>query len=57
MKIWGKLDEIILAAMLTAVCIIAMHLGYDSGVAQMCITGVVALGAAKVAKLGGDNSG
>jgi hypothetical protein len=49
MEIWHKLDEVILAGMLTVVCLVAMMLGYDSGVAQMCITGVVAIGAAKVA--------
>ena len=49
---WEKLDEVLGAAMLTAVCVIAMILGYDSGVAQMCITGVVALLVAKAAKGG-----
>jgi hypothetical protein len=57
MKIWEKLDEVMGAGMLTGVAVFAMHLGYDSGVTQMCITGVVALLAAKVAKTGGDNSG
>lgn len=53
MAIWSKLDEVIGASLLTAVCIIAMFLGYDSGVAQMCITGVVALLVAKATKGGG----
>jgi hypothetical protein len=53
MEIWTKLDEVIGASLLTAVCIIAMVLGYDSGVAQMCITGVVALLVAKTVKPGG----
>lgn len=50
MSVWDKLDEVIGAGLLTGVALFAMHLGYDSGVAQMCITGVVALLAAKVAK-------
>jgi hypothetical protein len=53
MEIWSKLDEVIGAGMLTAVCVIAMILGYDSGVAQMCITGVVALLVAKTVRPGG----
>jgi hypothetical protein len=55
MEIWSKLDEVIGAGMLTAVCVIAMILGYDSGVAQMCITGVVALLVAKTVRPGGEN--
>jgi hypothetical protein len=55
MEMWDKLDEVIGAGMLTAVCVIAMILGYDSGVAQMCITGVVALLVAKTVKPGGEN--
>ena len=54
---WEKLDEVLGAAMLTAVCVIAMILGYDSGVAQMCITGVVALLVAKAAKNTGGEVG
>jgi hypothetical protein len=55
MEIWTKLDEVIGAGMLTFVCVLAMYLGYDSGVAQMCITGVVALLVAKTVKPGGGN--
>jgi hypothetical protein len=55
MEIWSKLDEVIGAGMLTGVCITAMVFGYDSGVAQMCITGVVALLVAKTVKPGGGN--
>jgi hypothetical protein len=54
MKIWeeflGRLDEVLGAGMLTAVAIIAMAIGYDSSVAQMSITGVVALLAVKATK-------
>ena len=46
----SRLDEMAGAGMLTGVALFAMHLGYDSGVAQMCITGVVALLAVKGAK-------
>lgn len=53
MKMWEKLDEVLGAMMLTSVCIIAMLLGYNSGVAQMCITGVVALLVAKATKESG----
>lgn len=54
MKVWDKLDEVIGAILLSAIAILAMVIGYDSGVAQMAITGVVALLAAKVAKSGGE---
>lgn len=56
MEIWNKLDEVMGAAMLTTVAIVAMYIGYNSGIAQMSVTGVVALLAAKVVKNGGDNN-
>ncbi len=40
---WNKLDEVLGAAMLTGTAMLAMVLGYNSGVAQACIAGVVAL--------------
>ena len=40
---WSKLDEVLGAALLTGTAMLAMILGYDSGVAQACIAGVVAL--------------
>lgn len=55
MKVWeeflGRLDEVLGAGMLTTVAIIAMAIGYDSSVAQMSITGVVALLAVKAVKI------
>jgi len=43
MKIWDRLDEVIGAGMLTSMAFVAMFIGYDSSITQMCITGVVAL--------------
>ena len=47
---WNKLDEVLGAAMLTGTAMLAMVLGYDSGVAQACISGVVALLAVQTIK-------
>lgn len=55
MKIWSRLDEVIGAGMVTSIAIIAMLIGYDSSVSQMCVTGVIALLAAK--RNIGDNNG
>lgn len=43
MKIWDKLDEVLGALMLTSLAGMSMFLGYDGGVTQACITGIVAL--------------
>ena len=51
MKIWDRLDEVIGAALVTSIAIVAMFLNYDSSVTQMSVTGVVALLAAKVGKM------
>ena len=52
MEIWNKLDEVIGSGFLSSIAIIAMLIGYDSGVTQMCVTGIVALLATKIAKGG-----
>jgi hypothetical protein len=52
MKVWDRLDEVIGAALLTSTALVAMLIGYDSSVAQMSITGVVALLAVKAVKPG-----
>ena len=57
MVIWDRLDEVIGAAFLTATALVAMLLSYDSSVAQMSITGVVALLAVKAAKPGEKENG
>lgn len=51
---WNKLDEVMGAGMLTTMAIMAMAIGYDSAVTQMCVTGVVALLAVKISKPNGD---
>jgi len=43
MKIWDRLDEVIGAGMVAAIAIVAMLIGYDSSVSQMCVTGIIAL--------------
>jgi len=43
MKVWDRLDEVVGAGMLTSTALVAMFIGYDSSVTQMCVTGVVAL--------------
>jgi len=48
-----RLDEVMGAGMLTSIAIVAMGIGYNHSVTQMCVTGVVALLAAKIAKDGG----
>jgi len=57
MKIWDRLDEVIGAAMLTTTALVAMLIGCDSSVAQMSITGVVALLAVKAVKTGEKENG
>lgn len=51
MKVWSRLDEVIGAMLLTSTALVAMIIGYDSSVAQMSITGVVALLAVKAVKI------
>jgi len=55
MKVWDRLDEVIGAALISAIAITAMVLNYDHSVAQMSVTGVVAILASKMssAKLKG----
>ena len=43
MKIWSRLDEVIGAGMVATIAIVAMLIGYDSSISQMCVTGIVAL--------------
>lgn len=50
MEVWEKLDEVMGAGMVTSIALVAMLIGYDSSVTQMCVTGVVALLAAKAGK-------
>lgn len=50
MKIWSRLDEVLGALMLTTIGMTAIMLGYDGGVAQACITGIVALLAVNAVK-------
>lgn len=50
MEVWDKLDEVMGAGMVTSIALVAMLIGYDSSVTQMCVTGVVALLAVKIAK-------
>jgi hypothetical protein len=57
MRIWDRLDEVIGAALLTSTALVAMFIGYDSSVAQMSITGVVALLAVKAVKPGEKENG
>jgi hypothetical protein len=57
MKIWHKLDEVIGAILLTSTALFAMYIGYDSSVAQMSITGIVALLAVKAVKPGDKENG
>jgi cobalamin synthase len=57
MKMWSKLDEVIGACLLTGIAAMAMFTGYDHGLAQAAVAGIVALlcvGAAK-GKPGGEN--
>lgn len=56
-QIWDKLDEVIGSGMLTSMAVIAMLIGYNSAVTQMCVTGVVALLAVKIAKPGDEENG
>jgi hypothetical protein len=51
MRVWDRLDEVIGAVLLTSTALVAMFIGYDSSVAQMSITGVVALLAVKAVKI------
>ena len=43
MKIWDRLDEVIGAGMVASIAIVAMLIGYDSSISQMCVTGIIAL--------------
>jgi hypothetical protein len=43
MKIWNRLDEVIGAGIVGSIAIIAMLIGYDSSISQMCVTGIIAL--------------
>ena len=43
MKIWDRLDEVVGAGMVTTIAIVAMLIGYDSSISQMCVTGIIAL--------------
>jgi hypothetical protein len=56
-KIWHKLDEVIGAVLLTSTALVAMYIGYDSSIAQMSITGIVALLAVKAVKPGVEENG
>lgn len=49
-EIWERLDGVLGAGMLTTIAIIAMFIGYDGSVAQISITGVVALLTVKAVK-------
>jgi hypothetical protein len=57
MRIWHKLDEVIGAMLLTSTALVAMYIGYDSSIAQMSITGIVALLAVKAVKPGKEENG
>jgi hypothetical protein len=57
MRIWHKLDEVIGAILLTSTALAAMFIGYDSSIAQMSITGIVALLAVKAVKPGVEENG
>jgi hypothetical protein len=50
MEIWSKLDEVIGAGMLTAIAAMAMFTGYDHGLAQASVAGIVALLCVRAAK-------
>ena len=50
MAVWDRLDEVIGAGMVTSIALVAMLIGYDSSVSQMCVTGVIALLAVKAVK-------
>jgi len=40
---WDKLDEMMVAGMLTGITILAMYTGYDHNVVAISVTGLVAL--------------
>ena len=43
MKVWDRLDEVVGAGMVASIAIVAMLIGYDSSISQMCVTGIIAL--------------
>ena len=55
MKIWDRLDEVLGAGMVTSIAIIAMLIGYDSSISQMCVTGIIALLVSSKMKKGDTN--
>lgn len=50
----GKVDEMFGAGLLTLVAVYAMHMGINSGIVEMSITGVIALLVTRAVKSGGD---
>ena len=58
MKIWDRLDEVIGAGMVASIAIIAMLIGYDSSISQMCVTGIIALLAtSRINRIGKEENG
>ena len=49
-ELLSKVDEMYGATLLTGVGLYAMHIGYEGGVVEMCVTGVIALLVTKAAK-------
>lgn len=49
-NVWDKLDETLGAAMLMVIALTAIVLGYDGGVAQAAIAGIIALLAVSATK-------
>ena len=50
MTVWNRLDEVIGASLLTGIAAMAMYTGYDHGLAQAAVAGIVALLAVGAAK-------
>ena len=48
--VWSKLDEVVGAGMLTGIAVLAIITGYDGGVAQGAIAGIIALLAVSAGK-------
>lgn len=49
-ELLGRVDEMVGAGLLTGVALYAMYSGMESGIPEMCITGVVALLATRAAR-------
>ena len=57
MKVWDRLDEVVGAGMVASIAIVAMLIGYDSSISQMCVTGIIALLATSKIRKGDNENG